>query len=51
MGRNRFNTAVRPRLTEIPIGRQGVACDRLELATGVDQYNSSFGVHLWEHNH
>jgi len=31
MDRNRFNAEVRPHLTEIPIGRQGIAFDRLEL--------------------
>lgn len=31
MDRNRFNAEVRPCLTEIPIGKQGIAFDRLEL--------------------
>jgi hypothetical protein len=31
MDRNRFNAEVRPCLTAIPIGRQGIAFDRLEL--------------------
>ncbi len=31
MDRNRFNAEVRPQLTQIPIGRQGIAFDRLEL--------------------
>ncbi len=31
LDRNRFNADVRPNLTEIPIGRQGIAFDRLEL--------------------
>ena len=31
MDRNRFNAEVRPQLTEIPIGTQGIAFDRLEL--------------------
>jgi hypothetical protein len=30
MDRNRFNREVRPYVTEIPIGRQGIAFDRLE---------------------
>ena len=38
MDRNRFNREVRPRLTEIPIGKQGIAFDRLELDAWVDQY-------------
>jgi hypothetical protein len=43
MDRNRFNTKVRPYLTEIPIGRQGIAFDRLELDAWVDQYKSRNG--------
>lgn len=31
MDRNRFNSEVRPDLTEVPIGSQGIAFDRLEL--------------------
>lgn len=31
MDKNRFNREVRPYLTEIPIGTQGIAFDRLEL--------------------
>ena len=31
MDRNRFNREVRPCLTELRIGRQGIAFDRLEL--------------------
>lgn len=38
MDRNRFNAEVRPCLTEIPIGVQGVAFDRLELDAWVEQY-------------
>ena len=41
--RNRFNAEVRPHLTEIPIGRQGVAFDRLELDAWVDRYKSRNG--------
>ena len=43
MDRNRFNAEVRPGLTEIPIGRQGIAFDRLELDAWVDQYKSRNG--------
>ena len=43
MDRNRFNGVVRPHLTEIPIGRQGIAFDRLELDAWVDQYKSRNG--------
>jgi len=38
MDRNRFNREVRPALTEIAIGRQGVAFDRLEMDAWVDHY-------------
>jgi hypothetical protein len=38
MDRNRFNKEVRPFLTEIPIGTQGKAFDRLELDRWVDNY-------------
>ena len=38
MDRNRFNAEVRPHLTNIPIGRQGVAFDRLELDAWVEDY-------------
>ena len=31
MDRNRFNAVVRPQLTEIPLGEQGIAFDRLDL--------------------
>ena len=38
MDRNRFNAEVRPHLTEIPIGMQGIGFDRLELDAWVDDY-------------
>jgi hypothetical protein len=38
MDRNRFNAEVRPFLTEIPIGAQGIAFDRLELDRWADEY-------------
>jgi hypothetical protein len=38
MDRNRFNAEVRPKLTEIPIGKQGIGFDRLELDAWVDEY-------------
>ena len=38
MDRNRFNVEVRPRVTEVRIGHQGVAFDRLELDAWVDEY-------------
>jgi hypothetical protein len=43
MDRNRFNAEVRPCLTEIRIGKQGIAFDRLELDAWVDQYISRNG--------
>jgi hypothetical protein len=43
MDRNRFNREVRPYLTTIPIGRQGIAFDRLELDAWVDDYVSCNG--------
>lgn len=36
--RNRFNAEIRPALTEIPIGTQGVAFDRLDLDAWADDY-------------
>ena len=38
MDRNRFNAEVRPFLTVIPIGKQGIAFDRLDLDAWVDDY-------------
>ena len=43
MDRNRFNSEVRPYITEIPIGEQGIAFDRLELDAWADQYKSCNG--------
>jgi hypothetical protein len=43
MDRNRFNAEVRPLLTEFPIGRQGIAFDRLELDAWVDDYAARNG--------
>jgi hypothetical protein len=43
MDRNRFNIAVRPFLTNIPIGQQGIAFDRLELDAWVEDYISCNG--------
>ena len=38
MDRNRFNAEVRPFLTIIPIGKQGIAFDRLDLEAWADDY-------------
>jgi len=43
MDRNRFNAEVRPLLTEIPIGRQGIAFDRLELDAWAENQKSRNG--------
>ncbi len=43
MDRNRFNSDVRPYLTEIPIGSQGLAFDRLELDAWADHYRAVRG--------
>ena len=43
MDPNRFNTEVRPSLTEIPIGLQGIAFDRLDLDDWVDDYKARNG--------
>jgi predicted DNA-binding transcriptional regulator AlpA len=38
MDRSVFNLTVRPTLTEVTIGRQGVAFDRLDLDAWADEY-------------
>lgn len=43
MDRNRFNADVRPLLTEMPIGEQGIAFDRLDLEAWADEYKSRNG--------
>jgi hypothetical protein len=43
MDKNRFNTEVRPALTEIKIGTQGIAFDRLELDAWFDDYKTRVG--------
>lgn len=40
MDRNRFSTEVRLFFMEIPIGKQGIAFDRLELGAWVEDYKS-----------
>src|SRR5438046_1865184 len=44
MDRNRFNREVRPYVTEIPIGSQGKAFDRLDLDAWVEQYKHRHGL-------
>ena len=43
MDRNRFNAEVRPYLTEVPIGKQGIGFDRLELDRWIEDYISRNG--------
>ena len=43
MDRNRFNAEVRPHITEVPIGKQGVGFDRLELDAWFEDYKSRNG--------
>ena len=43
MDRHRFNNEVRPHLSEIPIGIQGIAFDRLDLDAWVEQYKHCSG--------
>jgi len=43
MDRNRFNAEVRPYISEIPIGKQGIAFDRLDLDAWADDYKVSNG--------
>ena len=43
MDPNRFNAEVRPYLTEMPIGKQGVAFDKIDLDAWAEQYKSRNG--------
>src|SRR6516225_12026418 len=43
MDRNRLNAEVRPYVTEIPIGKQGIGFDRLDLDAWADDYKSRNG--------
>jgi hypothetical protein len=43
MDRHRFNADVRPCVTEIPIGTQGIAFDRVELDKWVEYYKRACG--------
>ena len=38
MDRNKFNTELRPHLTEVPLGKQAIAFDRIELDAPIDDY-------------
>ncbi|MCW8966033.1 MAG: hypothetical protein OQK82_05010 [Candidatus Pacearchaeota archaeon] len=56
MDRNKFNAEVRPFLTEIPLGKQAIAFDRLELDAWIDDYiecngrpaSRKLGDKLWD---
>jgi predicted DNA-binding transcriptional regulator AlpA len=43
MDRNKFNAMVRPFLTEIPLGTQAVAFDRLEIDAWIEDYKNRNG--------
>src|SRR5580698_1816576 len=43
MDKNRFNREVRPHLCVIPIGKQGVAFDRVDLDAWADEYRNRNG--------
>ncbi len=43
MDPNRFNEEVRPYLIEIPIGKQGIGFDRLDLDAWIEDYKSRNG--------
>ena len=57
MDRNRFNSEVRPYVTEVPIGKQGVGFDRLELDAWFEDYKSRNGrparkgANTWDARH
>ena len=43
MNKNSFNAEVRPLLVEIPIGKKGIAFDKLDLDDWVDHYKECNG--------
>jgi hypothetical protein len=43
MDRNRFNEEVRPFVAEVPMGKQGVAFDRLDLDAWFEEYKNRNG--------
>ena len=44
MDKNRFNTEVRPMVTVIPIGKQGIGFDRGELDDWLKDYKNCHGI-------
>jgi hypothetical protein len=43
MDKNRFNRELRPLLTEIRVGKQGIAFDRLEMEAAAEDYKARNG--------
>ena len=43
MDKNRFDAEVRPLLTELPVGKQGIGFDRLDLDEWFEDYKSRVG--------
>lgn len=43
MDKNRFNSEVRPQLTEISVGIQGIGFDRVDLDNWFDEYKARNG--------
>jgi len=43
MARTLFNDTIRPKITVIPIGKQGIAFDRLEIDAALDEYKQCNG--------
>jgi len=50
MDKNRFNREVRPQLTEIRIGKQGRAFDRLKMEAAAEEYKRRNGVPVAQSN-
>jgi len=55
MDRNKFNAEVRPYVTKVPLGKQALAFDRLELDAWVDDYiqrngrpGRAEGISIWD---
>jgi hypothetical protein len=43
MKRELFNVEIRPKVIEIPIGKRGIAFDRLDLDVALDEYKKRNG--------
>jgi hypothetical protein len=44
MDKNRFNAEVRPQVTVIPIGKQGIGFDRSDLKAWLKKYKHCHGI-------